>query len=232
VWPFVSVRPPSFPSLRVPTLTMASSAPPSLAEAIVSAARGVFPSPGPVSVVAPPPHLKGAIVAFSGHTYVAADVRTREVMRRMGDDPLTGPTRSGFVEWLASAIGANAGTQDAVLVAPATGRQAHALQPDPTWASHDRAKHGARLRRDLRGWDYDSGRGIVLIGRGLCDRWELAYEAAADAPWDWTGAAVAARGLIEDGELLFAQVAPGHPRSLRATLAAGYEPIGSEILFS
>jgi hypothetical protein len=41
----------------------------------------------------------------------------------------------------------------------------------------------------------------------------------------------AARALIPPGEPVFGQVAPGNARSLRAVLAAGFKPIGSEVLF-
>ena len=35
----------------------------------------------------------------------------------------------------------------------------------------------------------------------------------------------------KDGDVVFAQVAPGNAASLRAFLAAGFSPIGSEVLF-
>jgi RimJ/RimL family protein N-acetyltransferase len=41
--------------------------------------------------------------------------------------------------------------------------------------------------------------------------------------------ALAARALAR--EPVFAQVSPGNSASLRAFLAAGYRPIGSEVLF-
>jgi hypothetical protein len=37
--------------------------------------------------------------------------------------------------------------------------------------------------------------------------------------------------LAPRGEPLFAQVAPGNAASLRAFLAAGYRPVGAEVLF-
>jgi ribosomal protein S18 acetylase RimI-like enzyme len=40
----------------------------------------------------------------------------------------------------------------------------------------------------------------------------------------------AAARLAPDGEPLFAQVTPGNARSVRAFLAAGYRPIGSEVV--
>ena len=43
--------------------------------------------------------------------------------------------------------------------------------------------------------------------------------------------AIAARGCVPEGEPLFAQVAPGNAASVRSVLAAGFRPIGSEVLF-
>ena len=39
-----------------------------------------------------------------------------------------------------------------------------------------------------------------------------------------------ARGLVPPGEPLFAAVSPGNARSLRAFLACGFTPLGSEVL--
>ena len=43
--------------------------------------------------------------------------------------------------------------------------------------------------------------------------------------------AVAARHLVPEDRPVWAQIAPGNASSLRAFLAAGYEPVGSEVLF-
>ena len=42
----------------------------------------------------------------------------------------------------------------------------------------------------------------------------------------------AARGLVPAGEPLWAQVAPGNAASMRSTLAAGFVPVGAEVLFA
>lgn len=44
------------------------------------------------------------------------------------------------------------------------------------------------------------------------------------------GLARAARHLIPADEVLWAQVAPGNARSVRAVLAAGFLPVGAEVL--
>jgi hypothetical protein len=203
-----------------------------LGEIMRRAGREEFQGWGPITVLPPPPHLKGAVVAFSGHTFIAADVDPRDVEARMGGNPLSGPVLPSFLEWLGTQVGARAGMIDVVLAAPGTGVPDPALTEEPRWRDYERAQHGARLRRGLSGWAAE-GLGLVLIGRGLVDRWELAYEVSADAPAG-SGRALAslARGLVPRDEPLFAQVAPGHARSLRACLAAGYRPIGSEILFN
>ena len=41
---------------------------------------------------------------------------------------------------------------------------------------------------------------------------------------------LAARSLVEPGEVLIAEVAPGNATSLRAFLAAGFKPVGSDVL--
>ena len=41
----------------------------------------------------------------------------------------------------------------------------------------------------------------------------------------------AARHLVPPGEVLFAQVAAGNAASLRVVEAAGFRPIGAEVLF-
>ena len=46
-----------------------------------------------------------------------------------------------------------------------------------------------------------------------------------------TALAAAAPALVPGGERVWAQVAPANVASLRAFLAAGYRPVGAEVLF-
>jgi hypothetical protein len=73
-----------------------------------------------------------------------------------------------------------------------------------------------------------------MVGRGLCGRREVGYEVEPDRRNDGLGRRLvaAARGLVPAGEPLFAQVAPGNAASMRSTLAAGFVPIGAEVLFA
>ena len=77
------------------------------------------------------------------------------------------------------------------------------------------------------------GAAVVVLGRGLAHRREVAFEVeeAERGRGLATRALVEARRLLGPGELLFAQTAPGNAASLRALLSAGFKPIGSEVLF-
>ena len=68
---------------------------------------------------------------------------------------------------------------------------------------------------------------------------------AGSRPWSWAPGSTrgganrglgrllvaAARHLTPPGEPLFAQVAPGNAASLRVVEAAGFRPVGAEVLF-
>jgi hypothetical protein len=74
----------------------------------------------------------------------------------------------------------------------------------------------------------------VILGRGLAGRWEVAVEVHGFSRNQGHGRALAAavRHLVPEDRPLWAQVAPGNASSLRAFLAAGYAPVGSEILLT
>ena len=83
---------------------------------------------------------------------------------------------------------------------------------------------------------FGDDRGLLTLGRGLAGRLELSVE-LHDAT-DRNGGA--GRALIRrrpcrrrpPGELVWAQVSPGNAASLRAFLACGFVPIGSEVLIT
>jgi hypothetical protein len=84
----------------------------------------------------------------------------------------------------------------------------------------------------VRVWQTESGRGVVILGRGLAGRWEVAVEVDPEVRNRGVGRALAisARHLVPEERPLWAQIAPGNAASVRAFLAAGYEPIGAEAL--
>jgi RimJ/RimL family protein N-acetyltransferase len=87
-----------------------------------------------------------------------------------------------------------------------------------------------QYRDDVRAWQADGG--VVLIGRGVAGRWEVAVEIDPARRGQGLGRelAAAARHLLPGDGPLWAQVAPGNAASVRAFLAAGYLPVCFEIL--
>jgi GNAT superfamily N-acetyltransferase len=138
-----------------------------------------------------------------------------------------------FLDRLGARLGAQPGIVDAVLAFPAAGRPAEAQLPlDPVDASeHGRVQRSLRYRDDVQAYASDGG--LLTIGHGLAGRVEVSIEVEPDSRSNGLGRALAtaALALAPLGEAVFAQVSPGNAASLRAFLAAGYRPIGSEVLF-
>jgi RimJ/RimL family protein N-acetyltransferase len=149
-----------------------------------------------------------------------------------------------FVSWISERLGARAATQDAVLVA--TSPADAAVSPGDAPASvdpveliavaeseHPRVERALRYRRDVRAYETPDGRGVVVLGRGITGRWEIAFEVDPAAQGTGLGRALAAAGvrLLPEGTPVWAQVAPGNAASMRAVLGAGFRPVGAEILF-
>jgi GNAT superfamily N-acetyltransferase len=178
-----------------------------------------------------------AVVAFTGHHVIAADIEAETVRHRLPPDDLSAPMSASFLLFLASWIGAEPGTLDVVFACPA------GVVPDPLelWVRDDLDDHRrvARARRyRLESTVYatcERGEpdGVLVVGNGVAGRWEMAFEVEPSAQGRGLGRRLAATAstLVPDGEPVFAQVAPGNAASLRAVVAAGYTPLGGEVLF-
>jgi len=206
-----------------------------LLDVLLDAARGRPPVPdGAVEVLPPlPGPVDAAVVAFTAHSYLVADVDPELARSRLGDGDPGAPTRPAFLTWLAAQLGAMAGQLDAVLAAPGLdGTPPLELELRTDLEHHQRVARANRYRRDLRVFASPGG-GVLVVGRGLAGRWEAAFEVEPERRGRGHGRALAlaARHLVPRGEPLFVQVSPGNAASLRAILAAGYRPLGSEVLF-
>jgi GNAT superfamily N-acetyltransferase len=143
------------------------------------------------------------------------------------------PFSPGSLQWLASELGLEPATYDALLVTMGDGTGA------PSWLraaddlSHPRVERASRYRVIDSVWTADNGGGLLIVGQGLCGRWEAGYEVAPSGRGAGLGRRLvaAARGLVPAGEPLWAQVAPGNAASMRSTLAAGFVPVAAEVLF-
>lgn len=205
-----------------------------LAQLHDDAARGRFPpADGTVEVLPSTGGRADAWVLFTAHFVLAADVPRDDVVARVGRDFST-TSSPAFLTWLGERTGRRPGVQDLLLGAIGDGSGA------PDWLvptgdrEHPRVQRAARHRDDISVHRTHDGDGVVVVGRGLCGRWEIAYEVRPGARDRGLGRRLvaAARGLVPAGTPVWAQVTPGNAASLRATLAAGFVPVGAEVLLT
>jgi GNAT superfamily N-acetyltransferase len=206
-----------------------------LARLLNDAALGRFPQPdGTVAVMPAPPGPADAVVAFTAHTVVAADVSPAEVADRLDSSDLGAPMNALFLHWLSGRLSTEPGSFDAVF---ATVGVEHApaleLLPDAQLRGHPRAVRAARYRTDVSLFADPDERAIVAVGRGLAGRWEAGFEVDPLHRNGGLGRSIVAaiRTLVRPGEPIFLQVAPGNAASVRAIIAGGFAPIGAEVLF-
>jgi GNAT superfamily N-acetyltransferase len=206
---------------------------------LLDAANDRFP-PADLSVDVLPPAsgaLADAVLSFSGHSFVVADVDAAKVRRQMPSDDPGGPMRPAFLTWLGKQLRSDPGQVDAVLVAQPGWVSPKALQLEPADGAeadaHERVQRAREYRTEVAVHTDAAHRGLVILGRGLAGRLEVSIEVHPEHRGHGLGAdlARATLRLVPEGEPVFAQVSPGNVASLRAFLAAGYRPIGSEVLF-
>ena len=127
-----------------------------LLEVLLEAANDRFPPADlAVEVVPPPPDSRtDAVVAFSGHTLVVADVDAARIRRRLAPDDPGAPMSPDFLAWLGKQLGAEPGMIDAVLVAQPGWVSPKALRLDPV------ARHEGRRARPRATLAPVPGRGL------------------------------------------------------------------------
>jgi hypothetical protein len=172
------------------------------------------------------------VASFPGHLVVAADIDREWLDAFLGDgDDLSVPMSARFLSALEHRSSLVAGSLDAVLLAePAAGKPSVALSRIVD-SNHPRVVRARRYRDDVHAWT--CGPGLLVLGRGLGGRWEAAIEVDSGSRDAGLGRALAgaARHVVPENRPVWAQIAPGNAASLRAFLAAGYQPVGSEVLF-
>ncbi|MFD6418155.1 hypothetical protein [Streptomyces sp. NPDC060194] len=185
------------------------------------------PCDGEVTVL---PALSGGLecsVGFTGHAVVATSVPAPEV-HSLKPDGFGGSFAPDFLRALAGP-GGEIGCIDATLAAPGVGGPPRLAELGAEADDHPRVRYARGLRTGVR--VYGDDRGLVTLSAGLAGRRELSIELHAPE----RGGRGAGRGLLADalslvpeGEPVFAAVSPGNARSLRAFLACGFVPLGSE----
>lgn len=213
----------------------------SLAALLARAAAGQFPpADGRVTVVPQPSPRDCGVLGFTAHAVVFADVGPGWVTAQLPPGDLSAPLSPPFLAALCQLTGRTAHSIDMLCVAqPLTGlprlprldRLPVELTPDADLA-HPRIVRARAFRDDVLAWRADGG--VVILGRGVAGRWEVAVEVDPGRRGRGLGRVLAqsARRLVPGGELLWAQVAPANAASVRAFLAAGFVPVGAEALLS
>ncbi len=133
-----------------------------------------------------------------------------------------------FLHALLERTSRSAETIDAMLVAaPSKGEPPLPLREieDP---GHPRVEYALKRRDEVRVWEAEGG--VLVLGRGIGGRLEVSVEVDDAVRGRGTGRQLVEAARYLAGEPVWAQIAPGNARSVRAFQAAGYVPVGSELL--
>ncbi|MGI5487543.1 N-acetyltransferase family protein [Microtetraspora malaysiensis] len=202
-----------------------------LAEVLDAAGRGEFPDPdGAVRFLGQPNARDCGVIAFTAHSVVFADVDPAWACGLLPEDDLSAPLNPPFLSALEERTGRRVNNIDMLVVAePLPGAPPLALT-EITDPGHPRVRHALRHRDGVRVWRADGG--IVLLGRGVAGRWEIAVEVDPGRRGRGLGALLARAGrhLLGEGRVVWAQIAPGNAASVRTFLSAGFTPVGAEAL--
>jgi GNAT superfamily N-acetyltransferase len=200
---------------------------------LADAAAGKFPrADGGVTIVPQPSPRDAGVLSFTAHAIVFVDADPAWITSLLPAGDLGAPLSPPFLQALCDATSRHAGSIDMLCVSvPLPGPPPIELSPEGDLA-HPRMNRALRYRDDIRAWRSDGG--VVLVGRGVAGRWETAIEVDEAHRGRGLGRqlATAARHLVPAGTPLWAQVAPGNAASVRAFLAAGFVPVGAEVLLA
>lgn len=171
------------------------------------------------------------VIGLTGRYIIATSAPETWLHERLPAEDLLAPMSPRFLNALGRKIGRRDDGVDVLLAAPGIGGDAELVEVEREL--HPRVVRACAHRREVRVFEDSSAAVVIVIGRGLALRTEVAIEVenAARGRGLARGALIEARRLVGRGQALFAETAPGNAASLRALLAAGFRPIGSEVLF-
>jgi GNAT superfamily N-acetyltransferase len=207
-----------------------------LAALLANAAIGRFPpAEGRVDVLAQPSDRDAGVISLTGYAVIFADTDAAWVTAQLPAGDLSGPLTASFLHALGQRLGRYTGSADVLTCAsPLMGPPPPDLGlrelTSSARASHPRILRALRHRDEVRVWEVAGA--VLMLGRGVAGRFEVAVEVdpACRGRGLGTRLASAARHLVPGGAPLWAQIAPGNAASVRAFLAAGFQPIGAEAL--
>jgi hypothetical protein len=179
--------------------------------------------------------LLGAVVAFTGHHIVAADVDEDEARSHLDPEDIAAPFNPAFLAWLGDRLGARVGHIDVTLARLGSGVGDDWLIPTTEPPDNERVRRARHLRSDVRFFSPPNDSSVVTLGVGLAGRLELSLEVSSERERNsglGRHLVQAAVARIPADQAVFAGVAPGNSRSLRCLLRANFVPIGAECLLS
>lgn len=206
-----------------------------LAEVLDRAARGSAPpTDGGVDVLGSTGGTPDAVVAFAGHLTIASSIPHRHVREHFPDGDFATWTAPPTLSWLERASHRRLVPADVVLAATGLGCDPIIdLDTHRDALQHSRVDQARRHRTEIEVFTTPENRdGVLVLGRGLVGRREMAFEVDVARRCEGVGRSLAhaARCLTPPDEVVWAQVAPPNAASLRALLAAGFAPVCSENL--
>ncbi len=199
-----------------------------LADVLGLAATGEFPAiDGRWDRVSPWREGVEGVIAFTGHAYIAVgDDVSDEQIASLGADGFGGASNPRLVSALAGTGWIDA--LDMVLVAEGLGGE-EALVSRSDLRNHPRAEHATLVRTDVATYGYAApgDRTLVTVAKGIAGLPELGIETDPEHHHSGTDVVRDALTLLPRGQVVAAAVAPGNARAVRASLAAGFEPVAS-----
>lgn len=205
-----------------------------LADILDAAAQGCFPpADGGTTVVPQPSRRDAGVLAFTAHSVVFTDEDPRWVRQTLATvdcDSLAATMNPRFLAAMLDRTGRSMDTIDLLTVASPLAGPPPLHLSELADADHPRSVTARRRRNDVRVWSTEGG--VIVLGRGVAGRWEVAIEVDEAVRHRGLGRelAVAARHLVPDGQPVWAQQSAGNARSVRAFQAAGFRPVGAEAL--
>jgi len=189
-----------------------------------------LPPDGGVTILPQPSPRDCGVISFTAHSVIFTDADPAWVRAELPLGDLGGPMNSRFLQALGAKTGRRPRGVDMLCLTESQPGRPRLPLTRRTATDHPRVALALRTRDNVMTWEADGG--IVLLGRGLAGRWEVAIEVEPDHRGRGLGRelAAAARHLIPAGVPLWAQISPGNVASVRAFFAAGYQHVGAEAL--
>jgi len=209
-----------------------------LTAVLARAAAGEFPSPdGTVEVLAQPSDRDAGVISLTGFAVIFADTDPGWISKQLRPGDLSAPLSPRFLYALGHRLCRQGHSVDMLTSAsPLAGPPPPDLGLAQLTAAegevHPRIVRALLYRDGVRAWQAPGG--VVMIGRGVAGRYEVAIEVddAHRGRGLGTRLATAARHLVPADQPVWAQIAPANAASVRAFLAAGFRPVGAEALLS